>query len=112
MGLMGITMEMNIHTVTSDTLPVTPVTTTNDPTPITALRIYDDVIADIDAYTAAVRALSFGSVRVNAAQTFHGIAECTDSELAEWVMAHFPHATPTLTFFRHSPEGQLEPNYI
>ncbi|HMF95100.1 MAG TPA: DUF6445 family protein [Vicinamibacterales bacterium] len=76
-----------------------------------ALRICDDVIADPVAYTAAVRRLPFQTLDLGGS-VFHGIAACDDPELAEWVVAHYPHARPGLTFYRQSADGQVEPNYI
>jgi hypothetical protein len=78
---------------------------------VDALYIADDVIADPVAYTARVRAATFASVPIGPV-TFHGIAPCMDPELANWITARFPLATPRVTFFRQSPEGQKEPNLI
>jgi hypothetical protein len=75
------------------------------------LRVHDEVIADWHAYTAAVRALPFRSVPVGAA-LFHGIAPCADPTLPDWIRAHHPHAVPTVSFYRQSPAGQVEPNLI
>ena len=74
-----------------------------------AIRVHDDVLpAD---YRQWARLRSFGDVPIGPV-TFHGIAPCTDDTLTRWIRAHYPHATPTLTFFRQSPAGQVEPNYI
>jgi hypothetical protein len=69
---------------------------------LAAIRVHDDVLpAD---YRAFARDRPFGSVSIGAA-TFHGIAECREE-------GKDPQARPTLTFFRQSPAGQLEPNYV
>jgi hypothetical protein len=74
-----------------------------------ALRVHDAVLpAD---YRQFARARAFGSVTIGAA-TFHGIAACVDHTLVHWIQARYPQARPTLTFFRESPAGQLEPNYV
>src|SRR5215831_19346166 len=75
------------------------------------LHIADGVIADLDAYRAAVLAVPFQTVTVGPL-AFHGIAECTDPELIAWITLHYPHAQPRMTFFRQSPAGQVEPNFI
>jgi hypothetical protein len=75
------------------------------------LRVHEDVLPDWHAYTAAVRALAFRSVPIGAA-LFHGLASCDDPRLADWIRAHYPQALPTLSFYRQSPAGQVEPNFI
>jgi GNAT superfamily N-acetyltransferase len=76
---------------------------------VDAIRVHDDVLpAD---YAAFARDRPFGSVAIGGA-TFHGIAECPDQTLVDWIRARYPQARPTLTFFRQSPAGQLEPNYV
>lgn len=76
-----------------------------------AVQVYDDVLADPDAYRARVAALPFESISVGAG-TFHGIAMCEDFTLPEWIVQRQPDARPGLTFFRRSPLGQVEPNFI
>jgi hypothetical protein len=76
---------------------------------LAAIRVHEDVLPD--DYRAFARDRPFGSVTIGAA-TFHGIAECADQTLVHWIEAHYPQARPTLTFFRQSPAGQLEPNYV
>jgi hypothetical protein len=76
-----------------------------------ALQIADGVIADLPAYRAAVLALPFQTVMVGPL-AFHGIAPCADATLADWITARYPHARPHMTFFRQSPAGQVEPNFI
>jgi len=79
---------------------------------LSALCVVDDVLADPVGYTAAARRATFASVTGAAGEAFHGIAPCTDGELARWITTRFPDAHPTLTFFRQSPGGQIEPNYV
>jgi hypothetical protein len=72
------------------------------------LEVWDDVVPDPVAYRAAALALPFGSVTVGA-QTFHGIALApawaTDA-LTPWF------DDLTLSLFRLSPAGQVEPTFI
>jgi hypothetical protein len=76
-----------------------------------ALRVHDGVLGHFHAYAAAARALPFRSVPVGAA-LFHGIAPCEDATLLDWIRATYPHAVPTISFYRQSPAGQVEPNYL
>jgi len=79
----------------------------------TTFYVYDDVIADLAAYTAAVRALPFASVEIDRQQTFHGIATSSFAgALSDWIVRRFPQLRPRLTFFRQSPAGQVEPTFI
>jgi hypothetical protein len=75
------------------------------------LYVADDVIGDLAAYRAAVQTLPFQTVLVGPVP-FHGIAPCADPTLATWITAHYPLARPRMTFFRQSPAGQVEPNFI
>lgn len=75
------------------------------------ILVLDDVLPDPDAYRAAVLARTFRSIPMGPV-TFHGIAECDDPTVPGWIIEHFPEARPSLTFFRRSPAGQAEPNYI
>ncbi len=75
------------------------------------VRVYDDVLPDPERYrdwalSQPFRTLTFG------AATFHGIAACDDPTLSAWVRERYPQAEPGVTFFRRSPSGQVEPNYI
>lgn len=81
------------------------------PTPV-ELFVFDDVIPCHAYYAAAARASAFRSVAVGPAW-FHGIAEAmTGDEFSEWLSLKFPNAVSTLSFFRESPDGQVEPNFI
>jgi hypothetical protein len=74
--------------------------------------VFDDVLADPVAYRAAVLARPFGSVSFGPDVTFHGIQVAEDLTVPAWIAEHFPWLTPTLSFFRQSPAGQREPNYV
>lgn len=75
------------------------------------LQVFDDVLPDPEAYRAQALAASFGSVTIGAA-TFHGIAPCPTTTLRDRVEALCGDLGPITTFFRQSPAGQVEPNYI
>jgi hypothetical protein len=76
-----------------------------------AIRVFDDVIPDVADYRAWAQSLPYRTVTIGPAH-FHGIAETTDDTLSTWLRETFPAATPGLTFFRSSPAGQVEPNFI
>ncbi len=73
--------------------------------------VFDEVIPDPGAYRAAALALPFQSVTLGP-DTFCGIAPCGDPWLPTWLEDRAPGVLPTLSFFRQSPVGQIEPNYI
>ena len=75
------------------------------------MLVYDDVLADPEAYRAAVLARPFGD-QVVGPDVFHGIQLDEDETFPGWIVGRFPQLTPTLSFFRQSPLGQREPNYI
>lgn len=76
------------------------------------LAVFDNVIRTPMTYRDAARELSFASVEAGP-DTFHGIAPCADPELPNLLMRALPAgAAPTMSFFRRSPTGQAEPNYI
>jgi Family of unknown function (DUF6445) len=74
--------------------------------------VYDDVLADPMAYRAAVLARPFGTVPFGPEITFHGIQVAEDPTFLIWIGQQFPALVPTLSFFRQSPRGQVEPNYV
>ena len=43
---------------------------------------------------------------------FHGISTSVPATVPDWLVARFPSLQPTLSFFRKSPNGQDEPNFI
>jgi hypothetical protein len=73
--------------------------------------VCDDVLADPDAYRLAALAGAFNDIIIGA-DVFHGIQLAEDEWLPAWIVERFPHLTPTLSFFRQSPAGQREPNYV
>lgn len=74
------------------------------------IRVLDDVLPDPHAYRAQALAQSFRDVTIGP-DTFKGIAPCPDGSLAA-AAAGATGAEPVLTFFRKSPLGQKEPNFI
>ncbi len=74
------------------------------------VMVFDDVLADPEAYRAMALAQPFTNVTIGEA-TFHGIARCPVPDLTEWMTAALS-MTPQTTFFRKSPFRQEEPNYI
>ena len=74
--------------------------------------VFDGVLVDPVAYRAAVLAKPFGSVSVGAGVVFHGVQLAEDPTFPTWITSQFPQLTPTLSFFRQSPAGQREPNYV
>lgn len=74
------------------------------------IAVIDDVLDDPLTYLAEVRRLSFRSLTFGA-DTFHGIAFPIRDAVAP-VAAKFLGATPALSFFRRSPLGQVEPNFV
>jgi hypothetical protein len=79
---------------------------------MSAITIHDDVLPDVAAYRAAIRAGPFGDVETSPGVVFHGINRALDGTLAGWMATHYPALTPTLTFARQSPAGQVEPHLI
>jgi GNAT superfamily N-acetyltransferase len=84
--------------------PVTPA--------MTALMVVDDVLPDFAGYVAATRAQPFGDVETSPGTVFHGLAPAIDETLPQWIRARWPHLTPTKSFVRRSPAGQVEPHHI
>jgi hypothetical protein len=78
---------------------------------VDAIRVFDDVLPDVEAYRAAALAATYQSVPLGPV-TFHGIAVAPSSALADWwARQDFP-VESTITFLRRSPAGQGEPHYI
>ncbi|WP_428673723.1 DUF6950 family protein [Reyranella sp.] len=74
------------------------------------IDVLDDLLPDPMAYLAEVRRLSFGSVTFGP-DTFKGIALAHRDDVDRIAETH-TRASPALSFFRRSPLGQVEPNYI
>jgi hypothetical protein len=79
----------------------------------TAIHVFDDVLVDAAEYRREALALEYGDVPAGD-DVFRGIATFPGQmEVAQRVIdQHFPGKRVTLSFFRKSPEGQEEPNYI
>jgi hypothetical protein len=86
-------------------------TTLSAPTGLHVLQVHDDVLADPEAYRAWALAQPFQTIQTGD-EFWHGIALVEDRTLADLVAARMPGARTHLTFFRQSPEGQAEPNFI
>jgi hypothetical protein len=74
------------------------------------IRVLDNVLADPHAYRARALAQEFRDVTIGP-DTFRGIAPCPEGDVAA-VAVQALGAEPVLTFFRKSPRGQIEPNYV
>lgn len=74
-------------------------------------RVFDNFLADPDNYRYDALALEYKTYEFPEA-TFHGIATPTPSDVPAKLSAMFPHVMPTLSFFRRSPAGQVEPHFI
>lgn len=79
-------------------------------TPDPQLLVFDDVLSDAAAYRAMALGLSYQSYTLGLA-TFHGIAMAPRT-VADLIAQTCPEREPTLSFFRKSPKGQTEPNFI
>lgn len=73
--------------------------------------VIDDALEQPEDYLRYALNRPFDSVKIGPV-TFHGIGECQNPRLRRRIEQDYPSAIPTLTFFRQSPEGQVEPNYI
>lgn len=76
------------------------------------IRIYDGVVPELEAYRAAALALPFGDIQAAPGVVFHGMAPATDWALPAWLAQQVPGLVPTMSLYRQSPAGQVEPNYI
>lgn len=79
-------------------------------TPDPQIRVFDDVLPDPEAYRALALRAPYQSYTLGLA-TFHGIALAPPT-LSDVIHHAFPELAPTLSFFRQSPIGQREPNFI
>jgi hypothetical protein len=78
---------------------------------VNEVRIYDDFLPTPTAYRAVALVQEFKTYEFPEA-TFHGIAMPTPRDVQWRLEQAFPGAQCTLSFFRKSPEGQIEPHYI
>lgn len=75
------------------------------------VRVIDDFLPQPVAYRARALSLEYKTVKFETCE-FQGIAPAFDNEVPLRIQETFPQATPTLSFFRRSPEGQEEPHFI
>lgn len=75
------------------------------------IRIFDDVLPDPLAYRARALRQRFETVH-DGPVTFQGMAACADPTIPIKLVTNYPQLTPTLSFFRRSPQGQQEPHYL
>lgn len=74
------------------------------------IRIVDDALADPMAYLSDVKRLPFRNVTLGP-DTFRGIALARRPDVARVAEAE-TNTSAVLSFFRRSPLGQVEPNYV
>ena len=80
---------------------------------MSGIQIFDDFMADPEAYRARALESEFRSFEFpDMGITFHGIAMPTPSDVPAQLVRMFRGVTPTLSFFRRSPAGQIEPHWI
>ncbi len=75
------------------------------------IQVIDDVLADPHAYRIQALAQDFRDVTIGP-DTFRGIAPCPEPDVTAAAVEALPNAEPVLTFFRKSPAGQHEPNFV
>lgn len=76
------------------------------------IRIIDNALSNPESYREKVLALDFKSYDFGHC-VFHGIAvQGPSGELLQRIHEDLPDLKPTLTFFRKSPHGQVEPHFI
>ncbi|HET8644055.1 MAG TPA: hypothetical protein VFO85_01125 [Vicinamibacteria bacterium] len=77
---------------------------------MSAALVLDDVLPDPHAYRAQALAQEFRDVTLGP-DTFRGIAPCPRGDVA-LAAAQAVRAEPVMSFFRKSPAGQPEPNFV
>lgn len=75
------------------------------------IEVIDDVLPNLAAYRQRALGATFVNIEI-AGDVFRGIALETDRTLPDLLEALRPGAVTVLSFFRKSPAGQVEPNYI
>lgn len=76
------------------------------------IRVFDNFLPNPEAYREAALDMSFQSFHFEHC-VFHGIATLPlDGPVTMRIREMFPFAYPTLSFFRKSPAGQVEPHFI
>ena len=82
------------------------------------LKIFDNFLPDPEAYRRVALDREFRTYDFETGQpggqseTYHGIATPTPNIVPARLVEMFPAVTPTLSFFRRSPAGQVEPQWI
>jgi GNAT superfamily N-acetyltransferase len=79
--------------------------------PPALLTVLDDVLPRPEAYRAWALSHTFETI-VTGEEQWHGIALLTDATLGRLVQRVLPESQTRLSFFRRSPLGQEEPNFI
>lgn len=88
------------------------ITQVRTPEHTAAIYVFDDMVPDPCAYRAEALQQEFRTIQTGE-ERWQGIALLDVDQTLPRVMAeHWPGATPRLTFFRQSPAGQQEPNFI
>lgn len=75
------------------------------------VRVFDGVLADAAGYRVAALASAFMDIEIGG-DIFRGIGLTADRAVPDFLEAKLPGALTTLSFFRKSPKGQIEPNDI
>lgn len=75
------------------------------------IYVFDDVMSWPVEYRDRALQRPFGTFLSVHGQSFHGIAACDNGAFAFWMTDTFKGLAPSLTFFRRSPLGQVEPNF-
>lgn len=79
------------------------------------IQIFDDVLSDPLEYRRAALESTFRTLQFETDRglvVFHGIAVGgATAGLTAWLAAKFPALETKTTFFRRSPEGQVEPHF-
>ena len=76
------------------------------------IKVFDNLLPDCNDYRDEALSLQFRSYQFETC-TFHGIALASiTGPVPTFMQTHFKGAEPTLSFFRKSPLGQVEPHFI
>lgn len=75
------------------------------------IQFFDDVLPDPMAYRERALKQRFQTV-ADGPVVFHGMAPCADPTIPMRIASTFPGLLPTLSFFRQSRLGQVEPHYV
>ena len=78
---------------------------------VSDIHVYDNVLPDPEGYRALALAHAFQTFEIGGDQ-WHGFAACCQTDIVDWLRDVRPDLTATLSFLRHSPQGQQEPNFV